>query len=155
MPQFAIRPPLQKLLVCVILYLFWNISSLHFSHMYPSILHFGYFLFIYFTFNLLNLLLCLLWTVILALWFYLFIYSCFSYCVFSCRTHIWLFSQFLDAFWNFPNYLILHSEKIIVFQKINGWDLIQLISFCTTKEPTKMKTTTYKLGEIIFKWCDQ
>ena len=38
--------------------------------------------------------------------------------------------------------------------KINKWDILKLISFCTGKATISKMRSTHRLGENICKWCD-
>ena len=38
--------------------------------------------------------------------------------------------------------------------KINKWDILKLISFCTGKATISKMKSTHRLGENICKWCD-
>ena len=49
-------------------------------------------------------------------------------------------------------FLVSSPEAMEIKAKINQWDLIQLISFCTAKETIK-KETTYGMGESSCKGC--
>ena len=46
-------------------------------------------------------------------------------------------------------------KTIKIKAKINKWDLIKFISFCTAMETTNKMKTTYKVGENICKLCSR
>ena len=53
-------------------------------------------------------------------------------------------------------FLVQSSKAIEIKAKINHWDLIKLIRFCTEKQTIKKpKKTTKGMGENCFKWCNQ
>ena len=52
-------------------------------------------------------------------------------------------------------FLSQSPKAIEIIGKINKWDLIKLISFCTTEKKHKWnEKTTYRTGENICKWCN-
>ena len=61
-----------------------------------------------------------------------------------------------ETFWyvNLGNVFLSQSSKAIEIKaKINKWELIQFIGYCTAKETiSKNKQTTYGMGEDICKW---
>ena len=57
---------------------------------------------------------------------------------------------------NHTNVFLDQSPKAIEIKiRINKWDLIKLISFCTVKETIKKTKTTCRMGENIWKQYDQ